>query len=354
MQEAIKLAKRAEGFTSPNPLVGAVIVKKNKIISKGYHSRAGSAHAEIKAIKAAKKDIKGATLYLNLEPCCHFGRTPPCVDQIIKAGLKRVIVATADPNPLVAGKSLRKLRQAGIKVKVGPLSQQAQRLNEVFFKNMKKNMPFVTAKAAQSLDGKIATRKGVSKWITSKAARDYAKYLRDKHDSVLVGVNTVIKDNPDLNGLKKIPLKVVIDPDLKFPLGSNLYKKYKDKLVIVTSIKNKNKAKRLSGVKGVLFVNIKNKQAPLKEVLRKLYRLSITSVFVEGGSHTLGTFFDARLIDKAYFFIAPFVIGGKDSLSSVGAKGCADPKGAYKLNELRIMRIGKDILICGYLQHHRS
>lgn len=348
MQEAIKLAKKAEGFTSPNPLVGAVIVKNNRIVSSGYHRRAGTPHAEINAIKRAKPSLVTSTIYLNLEPCYHFGRTPPCVDKIIKEKFKKVVIATLDPNPLVGGKSLKKLKKAGIKVKVGILKQEAQKLNEVFFKNMKENMPFVVAKAAQSLDGKIATSKGISKWITSKRARNYSKSLRDKYDSVLVGINTVIKDNPDLNGLKRAPVKIVIDPDLKLSLKTNLYKKYHKKLIVITSDKSKRKAKRMRGIKNVLFFKMKNKTIPLREVLRKLYSLGITSVFVEGGSHTLGTFFDARLIDKAYFFIAPIVIGGKDSLASIGGKGYLEPKSACRLEKLELIPIGGDLLICGY------
>jgi diaminohydroxyphosphoribosylaminopyrimidine deaminase/5-amino-6-(5-phosphoribosylamino)uracil reductase len=347
IRKTFALAKKAEGFTSPNPLVGAVIVKKGKIISWGYHKKAGLPHAEIEAIRKAKGDLRDSTLYVNLEPCYHFGRTPPCVDQIIKNKINRVVVATCDPNPLVNGKSIKKLRKAGIEVKVGVLEDEAKKLNEVFFKNMLKRRPFVVVKVAQSLDGKITTRDGISKWITQKDSRDFAKSLRDKYDCVLVGVNTVIKDNPSLNGARKIPFKVVIDPHLRIPLGSKIFKKTADKLVIFTSIKNIKKADKFSPAK-IFFLKKKNKYFCLEEILNNLYKIGIMSVFVEGGSETIGRFFDYRLVDKIYFFIAPKIIGGKKALTSVGGEGYRSLGNSPYLEDFNIKRIGKDILIWGY------
>ena len=244
--KAISLAKKGEGLTSPNPLVGAVIAKDNKIISKGYHKKCGLPHAEIEAIKSAKKNLRGSTLYINLEPCCHFGRTGPCVDEVIKSRIKRVVVSTVDPNPQVKGKSIRRLKREGVRVDIGLAKKQAVKLNEVFFKNMKTKRPFVVAKLAQSLDGKIASSKGISKWVTSSPSRKFAKTLRDKYDCVLIGANTLKKDNPKLNGIKKIPYKVIISSTLNLPAKSYIFKNNPEKLIIFTSHKAKGKNKKIS------------------------------------------------------------------------------------------------------------
>jgi len=326
---ALDLAKKAQGNTSPNPMVGAVLVKCGRVIGQGCHQRAGLAHAEIVAFKRCRVSPAGATLYVNLEPCAHFGRTPPCVDLVIRRGIKRVVIATLDPNPLTAGKSVKKMRAAGIKVSVGALAAEAVRLNEIFFHNMKKNMPYVSAKWAQSLDGKLVSCKGRSKWITGKSARRLAKSLRDKYDAVLVGVNTVIKDDPQLNGLRKIPFKVVLDPAGRLPRRSELARKYADRLIVV-----KGKRGRID----------------LKQALKRLYRMGITSVFVEGGAKTLGGFFDAGLVDKVYCFIAPKILGSQSALSAIGGKGFTSPNNCPVLKDLEIMPIGLDLLLTGYPQ----
>lgn len=348
LRKTLKLAQKAEGFTSPNPLVGAVLVKNGRIIAQGYHKRAGLAHAEIEAIKQIKGNPKGATLYVNLEPCCHFGRTPPCVDEIIKKGIKRLVVATIDPNPKVCGKSIRKMRAAGIRVNVGLLRKEAKKLNEVFFTNISKERPFVAAKIAQSLDGKIATKKGLSKWITDQKSRLFAKTLRDKYDCVLIGVNTLIKDNPRLNGLKKKPYKVVIDPNLRLPLSSNLVKENLDKLIIFTSEKSKARQKMLPISVKVFFMKESKGCLPLRKILKILYSLGITSIFVEGGSQTLGRFFDEKLVDKLYLFISPKIIGGKGSLTSIGGEGFPFPNTCPYIKEVYVKYLGQDLLICGY------
>lgn len=348
IKKTFSLAMKGEGNTSPNPLVGAVIVKGDKIISSGYHKKCGEAHAEAEAINKAKVSLRGTSLYLNLEPCCHFGRTPPCVDAIIRAKIKRAVISVIDPNPLINGKSVAKLREAGIEVELGVGKEAAVRLNEVFFKNMKEKRPFVAVKAAQSLDGKIAARRGASKWITSAGSREFAKSLRDKYDCVLVGINTVIKDNPRLKGLKKNPYKAVIDPQLNIPLNSNLVKENPDKLIIFASDKTKHKKKIPSSVK-VFFIKEEKGRIILRKALEVLYRLGIMSVFVEGGADTLGGFFDQKIADKVYFFIAPKIIGGKEALSSVGGKGFISPDRCCDIKEYDIKRFsGGDILISGY------
>ena len=348
IKETFKLARKAEGFTSPNPLVGSIIVKNNRVVARGYHKRAGLPHAEIEAIKKANISLKGATIYISLEPCCHFGRTPPCVEAIIASGIKRVVFSIVDPNPQVSGKSINRLKQAGIKVEFGICEREAEKLNEVFFTSVRKKRPFIAVKTAQSLDGKTATAKGVSKWITSDHSRQYARALRDKYDAVLVGVNTVIKDNPVLNGLEKIPFKVVIDPDLRTSASCSLVKNNPAKLIIFTSVKNRKKAQKFPPAVNLFFLEGEKTKFSLKSILRKLYKAGITSLFVEGGADTAGRFFDAKLVDKVYFFIAPKVIGGKNALSSIGGKGFPTPaKGPY-FREKEIIDLGEDFIFIGY------
>ncbi len=383
IKKTIGLAKKAKGFTSPNPMVGAVIVKNGKIISKGYHKRAGLPHAEIEAIrKITPRDIKGATLYINLEPCFHFGQTPPCVDEIIKNKFQKVVVSTVDPNPEVKGKSIKKLRKAGIEVIIGILEKEARQLNEHFFKNKETNSPFIAAKTAQSLDGKIASSIGSSKWITEKKTRDYAKSLRDTYDCILVGINTVINDNPHLDGLTKIPVKVVIDPKFRIPLDSNLTNKHPEKLIIFTSCKDKNldnflpfsgriqpnleislrnnnssllvKAglekwhKIISRGAKIFFLKEESRGLSAKKIAHILYDLGLMSIFIEGGAETIGRFFDEQLVDKVYTFIAPKIIGGKYALASVGGLGIKEVSDAPYLKEVMVKKLGQDILISGY------
>lgn len=348
LEKTLHLAKKAEGFTSPNPLVGAVIARNDRIIAQGYHKKAGSPHAEVIAIRKVKEDLRGATLYVNLEPCCHFGKTPPCVDEIIRKGIKRVVIATFDPNPMVYKKSVRKLRAAGIKVDIGFLEEAAKNLNEVFFKNMQKRTPFVAVKLAESLDGKIATSKGESKWITQKISRLFAKRLRDKYDSVLVGINTAIKDNPRLNGIKRVPYKVVIDSRLRLPKYSYLLKQNPDKLIIFTSKKSRPKRGKIPQAVKVFFLKEAAGKLSLKSILKVLYSLGVRSIFVEGGAETAGRFFDEKLVDKIYLFIAPKIIGGKNSFGSVAGRGFPSLQSCPKIEKVSIRRLGEDLLISGY------
>jgi len=348
LKKTFSLAKRGEGFTSPNPLVGALFVKNNKILSYGYHHKAGGPHAEVEAIRTAKKNLSGSTLYINLEPCCHLGRTGPCVDEIIKKSIKRVVIATADPNPRVNAKSIRKLRRSGIKVEIGLCKKEAQELNEVFFKNIREKKPFVVAKVAQSLDGKIATQKGISQWITSSSSRRFSKKLRDKYDCVLIGANTLTKDNPGLDGLKKSPFKAVISPRLSIPLDSYLLKKNPHKLIIFTSDKSRFKRKKIPLEAKVFFLKEEKGWLPIEKILKILYSLGIMSVFIEGGSQTLGQFFIKREVDKVFFFIAPKVIGGRAAPSSIGSEGFPTLKAAPSLENFKIKPIGNDILAWGY------
>lgn len=349
MQKAIELAKKGQGKTSPNPLVGAVIVKDNKVIAKGFHKRCGLAHAEVVALKKAGAKAKGATLYVNLEPCFHFGRTPPCVDKVVESGIKRVVIAVKDPNPQVKGKSINKLRRNKIKVSLGICKKEAKAVNEVFFKNIKDKFPFVAAKVAQSLDGKITTSLGQSKWITTDKSRYLARKLRDNYDAILVGAETLRKDNPKLNGVEKIPYKIIVSSSLDLPKNSYLFKNFADSTFIFTLKGPKVKDKLPDKIK-VFQIKANKREVSLKKMLRKLYQLGVMSVFVEGGSDTLGRFFDQGLVDKAYFFIAPKVFGGKNSLTSIGAGGVKQIKKSHRLINLKIRKIGADILVWGNLK----
>ncbi|MCF7909537.1 MAG: bifunctional diaminohydroxyphosphoribosylaminopyrimidine deaminase/5-amino-6-(5-phosphoribosylamino)uracil reductase RibD [Candidatus Omnitrophica bacterium] len=349
MQKAIRLARKGAGSVSPNPLVGAVVVKNNKIISEGFHRKAGLAHGEAEALDKAGLYAQKATLYVNLEPCCYFGRTPPCVDKIIKAGIKRVVIGTKDPNPKVDGRSIRKLRDHKIEVTNGVCREEAKKINEVFFKNMKERLPFVVAKTAQTLDGKIATSLGQSKWITTDKSRKFSRKLRDRYDAVLIGAKTLREDNPKLNGLKKKPYKVIISSSLDLPKNSYILKNFADKTIIFTLSKLKTKGDLPGPVKIFTLKKIK-KGISLKQVLKKLYSYGIMSVFVEGGSYTLGRFFEEKMVDKVYFFIAPKICGGKNSITSVGATGVKKIEKCLRIQKLKIKKIGEDILIRGYLR----
>ncbi len=350
MKRVLELAREAEGMTSPNPMVGAVITKGNKVIGEGFHKKAGLPHAEIEAINSVKGSLDGAKLYVNLEPCCFWGKTPPCVDRIISSGIKEVVFSTLDPNPKVNGKSLIKLKKHSIKVKTGLLKEEAEKLNEVFFKNMREKRPFIALKAAESLDGKIATGKGESMWITSLKARRYAKKLRDKYDAVLIGINTVIEDNPHLRGIKKDSYKVIFDPSLKIPIRCNLVNDSAKKLIIFSTNPNSERKVKILKNKGVRIFNVASGQNGLllRKIVDALYNIGITSIYVEGGSFTLGTFFDAKLVDKIYFFIAPMIIGGSKALTSIGAKGVLHLDKAAILKDLNIKNIERDLLIEGY------
>ena len=328
LKRALLLARRGFGRTSPNPMVGAVLVKNGKIIGQGWHHRAGEPHAEIEALRAAKESPKGATLFVTLEPCCTHGRTPPCTDAIIAAGLKRVVVAALDPNPAHCGKGLKILRKAGISVSSGLLAEQESRLNEAFRHWIVHRTPFVTVKAAMSLDGKIATRAGESKWITGPAARAYGMTLRAGADAILVGVNTIVSDNPSLtlrqSGFAdKTLLRIVLDPTGRIPLRSKVVA---DKFapwttVVVTQAAPPRRLTALRRRVQVLKAPTRKGGIDLPWLLRKLGRDQITSLLVEGGGETNAPFLLRRLAQRVAFFYAPMVLGGRDAPKAVAGKG---------------------------------
>lgn len=353
MLEALKLAEKGVGFTFPNPSVGAVLVKNGKIIGRGYHKRAGLPHAEIEAFSNATQDPKGATLYVTLEPCCIFGRTPPCTDEIIKKGITQVVCAVTDPNPKMRGSGIKKLKEAGIAVTLGPFEENARKVNEGFFTFQQKNRPFVAIKFAASLDGKIATKTNDSKWITNQKARDFARELRAGYQAVVVGINTILADNPHLGATKEIePLRIILDSTLKIPLASAVLRD-KNVIVITTLRADQGKYTELQK-KGIEVIQIKKEKIAIPELLSELYKRKIISIFVEGGGGVLGSFADSKIIDKLYAFYAPILIGGTNGISALRGEGIEKITDAIKLKEVTITKLDDNFLLSGTFPDNKS
>ncbi|WP_051904534.1 bifunctional diaminohydroxyphosphoribosylaminopyrimidine deaminase/5-amino-6-(5-phosphoribosylamino)uracil reductase RibD [Hippea jasoniae] len=354
MSKALKLAKKAKGKTCPNPMVGAVIVKNSKIIAEGYHKKAGKPHAEVEAINSVKDKslLKGATMYVTLEPCNHYGRTPPCSLAIIKSGIKRVVIAMKDPNKTASG-GIERLKKAGIEVKVGVLEEKAKKLNEVFIENITNKKPFYIMKAAMLLNGLIALKGGNSKWITNPSSRRFAHRLRGTHSAILVGINTILMDDPLLTcrikGYRQ-PKRVILDANLKTPVSANIFSVYPDNIIIITSPNAPEAKKRVLEATGATIVECKTKNGEFdKDHLNKLLlELEICSVVVEGGSRTHGYFLKHRLYNKAYLFFAPKLSGSYGAFNAVGSEAVKSPRDAVKLSNISCKYIDNDILIEGY------
>lgn len=347
LKETLKLAKKGLGWTNPNPMVGAIIVKDGRVIGKGFHREVGLAHAEVEALNSAKEDPKGTTMYVSLEPCVIFGRTPPCTDAIIKSGIKKVVCCSLDPNQKVHGKGLAKLKAVGIETSVGILEQDVRKLNEAFFTFHEKKRPFVTIKFAASLDGKIATSTGVSKWITCESARKYARNLRAQYQAVLVGINTVLVDNPNLGvGMKgkKDPIRIILDPRLQIPINAQVLR---DQNVAVVTTKKGDKIKKAQlENKGIIVIVLNGEFIQIPELLAALKQKEIISILVEGGGETLGNFIDSKIIDKVYAFQAPIIIGGKKAIG-IGGKGVQTIEESLKLKNLSYRKFGDNFLTIG-------
>ncbi|MCX5668361.1 MAG: bifunctional diaminohydroxyphosphoribosylaminopyrimidine deaminase/5-amino-6-(5-phosphoribosylamino)uracil reductase RibD [Candidatus Omnitrophica bacterium] len=331
MRLAIELAKKAEGMTSPNPMVGAVIVKNRRIVGRGYHKRAGLPHAEINALHQAGAKAKGATLYVTLEPCVHFGRTPPCAAAVIKSGIERVVIAMTDPNPVNNGSGIRKLKKHGIKTKVGLLAEDATAMNRPYIKFITKKIPFVTVKVAQSLDGKIATRTGDSKWISGDDSRRYVHELRRIADAVMVGANTVRRDDPLLLSRLsrgKQPVRVIVSGRSAIPHQAKVFSDPHKAPVIVV---------KPAGGRG--------EKVDLKKLLKALAKMGITNILVEGGGELIAGLVKENLVDRFLIFIAPKIIGGRDAKTAVEGSGTALIKDALKLKNMSVRRFREDILI---------
>src|SRR5690554_911397 len=348
MQMALDLAEKGRAFTSPNPLVGAVIVKDGNVIGEGYHEVYGSNHAEVNAFLNVSEDVAGATMFVTLEPCSHYGKTPPCALKIIEKKIKKVIIAKLDPNPLVYKQGVKMLESAGIEVEYGILEDKANYQNEIFFHFIKNKRPYVAIKYAMTLDGKIATHSFDSKWITNEKSRAYVHDLRNKYQAILVGVNTIIKDDAKLNVRRleksRQPIRIIIDPNLEIPYDSCVVKTAKEQPTIVVSTKVDSKLEKL----GVEF--IKMADINLDELLNTLGKIGIDSLFIEGGSYTHGTFLDASLVNKVYAFIAPKLIGGKDALTPVSGRGVSLMRDAHRLTNIKIRNFDEDILVEGEIK----
>jgi diaminohydroxyphosphoribosylaminopyrimidine deaminase/5-amino-6-(5-phosphoribosylamino)uracil reductase len=357
---ALSLARKGLGATSPNPMVGAVLVKGGKIVGKGYHKKAGGPHAEVAALSDAKEEAKGSILYVNLEPCVHTGKTPPCADALIEAGIKKVVISMLDPNPQVNGRGVQKLRKAGIDVKVGLLEEEAKRLNEAFIVSMERKRPFFTLKAALSLDGKIATKTCDSKWISNEESRKYTDSLRAVADSILVGINTVIVDNPMLIPKiarpKKIPVRIVLDSKLRIPLACDMVKtseKYPTWVFTGEDSRADKEAKLKSmGIDVIRVPKDENGRVSLKHVCNELYRRGIVDVIVEGGGEINSALLKEGLIDKIFFFYGSIIIGGKGAFNLIGGKGIDFLKDAYRIDIVTLKRFKDNICIEGYV--HRN
>jgi len=358
MAQALSLARLALGQASPNPAVGAVIVKNDIIIGQGYTQPPGSDHAEIVALKQAGQSARGAALYITLEPCCHFGRTPPCTQAIIDAGITDVHFAMEDPNPLISGRGNETLRRAGINTYIGEHAAEAAELNEAFIKYITTGLPFITVKFACSLDGRIATRTGNSQWISCEESRKQVQRMRCVSDAVMTGANTVIADNPQLtvrldgqdSVTRQQPLRIIVDGRGRISPESRIFSEPGKTIVVVDSTLDPE-IKRPLEQAGAELLELPSSDGimDLKQLLKTLGEKEITSILVEGGGILIGSLFDQCLVDKVVVFLAPIVIGGTEARPAVAGKGVARLSDCPKLKRVRVERIGVDIMVCGYI-----
>jgi len=359
MKQVLRLAERGRGRTAPNPIVGAILVRGGEVVGEGYHARAGEAHAEISALREAGCRAQGATLYINLEPCTHYGRTPPCAPRVVEAGVTGVIIGMEDPNPRVKGRGIESLRRAGLQVRVGVLEEECQRANEAFCKYIVEREPFVILKVASTLDGKIATRTGVSKWITGETSRRFVHRLRNEVDGVLVGIGTILKDDPLLTtrmGGGRDPYRILLDSRLKVPEHARVLDESPSRVIIATTRRApKERMERLKrrGVRIFAF-DSREGRVDLKACLKKLAEIGIMTLLVEGGSRVNGSFLKAKAVDKFYFFFAPRWIGDPRAPGIFGGPGrdlgIKDLSEATRLKNVRMRRLGEDFLFEGYIE----
>lgn len=359
MRRALELAKRGEGYTSPNPMVGCVVVKDDRIISEGWHERYGEFHAERNALLRCKEDPTGADLYVTLEPCCHYGKTPPCTEIIIEKKIGRVFVGSMDSNPLVAGKGVQILKDAGIEVETGILGDACRRLNEVFYHYMETGMPYCVMKYAMTLDGKIACVTGDSKWVTGEAAREHVHLLRKRYKGILVGIGTVLADDPMLNcriedGVD--PVRIVCDSSLRIPEDAQLVKTAKDIPTIIACC-----AKHLAGddvqkkvqvleAAGIQVLVQDTDQVDLRKLMKTLAAEKIDSILIEGGAAIHASALEAGIVNKVYAYIAGKLVGGKAAPTPIGGAGIPVMANAVQLHEMSIKTFGEDICISGYVK----
>ncbi|MGL5087126.1 MAG: bifunctional diaminohydroxyphosphoribosylaminopyrimidine deaminase/5-amino-6-(5-phosphoribosylamino)uracil reductase RibD [Clostridium sp.] len=356
MKLALELAAKGRGHVNPNPLVGAVIVKNGEIIGQGYHKYYGGNHAEVNAFNSALCDLCSSTIYVTLEPCSHYGKTPPCVDKIIENKISRVVVGCLDPNPKVCGNGIKKLKEAGIEVTLGVLEDECKKINEVFIKFITKKKPFVILKSAMSLDGKIATSKGESKWITSKESRAYVHKIRNEIVGIMVGVNTIIQDNPELtcrlNGGRN-PKRIIVDSTLRIPIESKVICD-ENKINTIIATTNKADLEKISNLQklgvNILIIKAKDGRVHLEELMIKLGELNIDGILLEGGSTLNFSAIKSGIVDKIQLYISPKIIGGENSKTPVGGAGIEFLKDAFRIDNMTSNKIGEDILIEGYIR----
>lgn len=353
MSRALDLARRGTGSVHPNPLVGAVVVRKGRILAEGWHARFGGPHAEIVALSRLKSIPRDSILYVTLEPCAHHGKTPPCVSALISRGIKTVVVAAKDPDPRVNGKGFRALRRAGVQVVEGVLRQEAEKLNCDFAHWTRTRLPYVVIKAAQTLDGKIATRTGQSRWITGRVARAAGHRLRAGSDAILVGVNTVLKDDPLLSArgvhTHRQPLKVILDGQLRVSPRARVFSRISPGPVLIACTRQAPSARKKALRKKAEVLELPSRagRVDLKALLRHLGKRGVVRLLVEGGAETISSFLTLKLAHEAFFFVAPKILGGRTALASVGGLGPVSVRQALRLKHFTFEKIGEDLLIRG-------
>lgn len=347
MARALELAALGEGAVNPNPLVGAVVVKNNKVIGEGYHKKYGGPHAEVFALEMAGEEARGADIYVTLEPCSHYGKTPPCAKKIIEMGIKRCIVASLDPNPLVSGRGIKMLQEAGIEVITGVMDKEAKELNRVFMKYISEKTSYLFLKCGITLDGKIATKTGNSKWITNELAREKVQKLRNKYMGIMVGINTVIKDDPSLtarieNG--RDPYRIVIDPNLDISLESKFVNFQDGKSIVITSENNREKEKvsELEERK-VKLVYLEGTNFRISDILKKTGELGIDGILLEGGSYLISKAFEEKAIDGGEIFIAPKILGDEKAISFVKGFSVENIADGFELENVKINSYGNNV-----------
>ncbi|MCX6355228.1 MAG: bifunctional diaminohydroxyphosphoribosylaminopyrimidine deaminase/5-amino-6-(5-phosphoribosylamino)uracil reductase RibD [Candidatus Aureabacteria bacterium] len=357
MRRALCLAQRGKGRTSPNPAVGAIIVRRGRVIGEGWHRRSGESHAEVRALARTGGAAHGATMYVTLEPCSTYGRTPPCTEAILSSGLSRVVVASLDPNPRHNGRGVRMLRRRGIRVDVGLLAGEASQLNEDFSKHIRSGIPFTTVKVAMSLDGKIATAQGDSRWISGRRSRRYAHRLRFLSDAIVVGRKTIETDDPFLtarfgDNTAKVPWRIVLDSRARIPLGSRILSPpWSSKTIIaVTDRAPRNKLARLEALGArIMRCPSRDGKVSIRSLWQRLGRTGITSILIEGGGETVASALTAGVVDKIVVFVAPKIIGGRTAPTAVGGDGVRSVARAMKVKRFSIARMGEDLLLEGYI-----
>ncbi|MGC9530600.1 MAG: bifunctional diaminohydroxyphosphoribosylaminopyrimidine deaminase/5-amino-6-(5-phosphoribosylamino)uracil reductase RibD [Candidatus Bipolaricaulaceae bacterium] len=352
MRRALDLARLGEGYTRPNPLVGAVVVADGRVVAEGHHAGYGGPHAEAVALERAGDRAKGADLYVNLEPCAHQGMTPPCTDRILAAGVRRVIVATRDPNPLVNGRGVARLRAAGISVVEGVLKEEATRLNEIFFHWIATGRPLVALKLALSLDGKIASRTGAARWITGPEARREGHRLRRRHAAVVVGIGTVLADDPELT-VRQVPgpspVRVVLDTHARLPAGANVLSPHAPTVVATgPGVPARRRQELAARGAEVWELPSDGERVALPALLQRLGERGMDSVLVEGGGEVAWSFLSQGLVNKLYLLYAPLILGGRAAVSAVGGAGFPSPQAALRVDGLTVEQVGGDLLVSGY------